>query len=499
MRQSIACSVIIGALLVASSARADVGLRIGGELGVGVHDADVPLDHSMLEVRVPVGFVLTEAIGLQLHLGYTSGADVGRDGDADGIDDENSPNFGAVLLDAGPRLVLWTDQSSREGWVIEANVGYLAVTSSNAASDGYIDFAIGRQIGWTEDGGAFDLQLELRGRQGFEKAGNYRALTLGFTFAYETEEYSYDDGSSDEPFGLHYTFGPEIGFGATAGATQPATVADQVGGLGFRAAVRFGIALTRGIEVRLGPDLQLLDLGERDGVTQYSGMAGLRFRFSEIIPLYLEALGGYTFSFGTLPRPIGDGGVAEIGTGALMGGCEGAIHAGIHVRFGLDDSTNNLAAVMFVLGGEYGSLRGATGMDEHEDRSCSGQSTDDEPETPPVAPPVEPTATAGTAAMPDASYGPPQTATATFRVTNVVGVRRVELPEDQIPLQLLRYARRVEVQIVAPADLAGAVERELRLSVLTRAGRIDATTFAGSAAPDQAQAIFTIWPGPSLQ
>ena len=474
-------------------------LSFGMDLSMGVTDVDVPVHGMSVGIGVHGEGWLTRAFGLGLRYEYLTTGDAGRDADGDQVDDDDTTNINLHLLSAGPRLRLFTDETYREYWGLEAGAGYVIDHDGLSSNGPFLRLAVARELGALSDGGA-DLRVGLRlsAMQGVGSASGFRAVLLDFMWGFGLgvpEPLDLDEPEHGPGFG--YTFGVDIAMatgylGATSGSFN----------LGEGFGLVYGLRPFHWLEPRLRASIDYQARPDADGVTTIAGTAGLRIDLERWAPVFLEAMGGYAVTYGTELRPYDDGPVVDIAAGAHFTLCAFGMDFGLRYRHGLADDNEELRSLTFFVG------LGHVGLTDRERVGSCGGSVPTAPTPPPPPAPLPPPSAGGSLDMNagldvDAHIEVPQVDVevevrpviieVTLGVALFGGAVQLNINPDSLPLDRLREAGILEVEIVGPIGALVRAEAEMR-AVLDRSGlRARAVTHTASDRMD-VRAIFTLWP-----
>lgn len=495
----------------------DLHMGLSFDLGAAYVHGPKPLLGNGIGIGVGLDFSVARELMLGFRYQYLVAGDAGFDGDDDDhFDDVDDPNLGVHLFGAGLRLRLFNDEAGREGWIFEGEGG-LALTQDPGLLGPYARVGVGRSIGAffsPNTGGNFALVLSYA--QGFGELADLRAVMLAARL--------YPEWGIPEPRNMHtrpeeasflYTFGVRLMlFGGSWGAWEGGGVAPGFG-------LSFGLPLTMGLEPRASVDLMYLGNNDADMPFLMTGLAGMRFRLTDLLPMYVDVMGGYTLVASTEPRPFDRGAVFDTGLGVYAAGCDGALHVGLHYRAGLSPDNEDMHMIYVAMGGDYGSRDEGEGVTAFGDSTagCGGWSPGsvDLPPPPPQPATPPPVRTEGggrldlDAQMPGVQIPGVQipgvqipgveveVRVEPIRVEISLGLSfggflRAQISPSVLPLAQLREAGFVTVEIIGPPDALLRAQADLRAALGPDGARISG--FALVPAPDRVdlRAVFTIWP-----
>lgn len=488
------------------------------ELAPGWVDARGPVMGSAFAFAAGLDIGLTRAVALGFRYAYLTGGDAGFDGDdEDSTDDENTTNLGVHLLGAGPRFRLFTDETAREAWSLELDGGYAYSWNDVSPSGAFVRVGIGRQIGMFIAGdGAAQIGLQLSYYQGLGVAADLRGITFGVRLLPEwgvPEPKNID--TRPESAGFAYTLGMRWAFFAASLDGEPGiALASGLFGL------TFGLPVNRWFEPRVQGDISYIGSGgdsNEDAPFHYTGLAGFRLRGNGFVPMYLEAMAGWTHVVGTAPIDYRSGVVVDVGLGLNVSGCGGGGGFGVHYRFGVLAQNERYDALMLVFSGEYGSERGALAGEAPPPRRsppsafrCGGEYSPARVATPPYLPPPAPPPPPPPPTdvnidvngridveLPDVRVDvriEPVTVEVTLGLALFGGAVRMDIDVRSLPLAQIRNSGFVSVQLIGPPAALPRAEAELRAALGPDGASVSG--FAAVAAPERmdVRAIFTIWP-----
>jgi len=442
-------------------------------------DAKPDLDGAAAGIGFLLDATLSHSFSIGARYSYLGAPRQPVDANGDGVGEEDGW-VGASLLSGGPRFRLWTDEEDGQAWSFDAGAGYL--WSSDMPNGPFAEVAVGRTAGFMQSGIGGDVGLTLRYQQGLGNAADYRALLFGFLA--EMEFNARGARRDDSPSRLSYTLNVE---------TSPIGVAfGGAGGLGTgRAAgagLGFGIPLTAVLEPRVRAEALLRNAAEddRDGLFSYVGVAEMRFRFDEYVPIQFGLGGGYAFHYGT--PSIGNGGDAflETSLSTSFRGCgDSGLELGLRGRVGLGEDTAVNAAFLTVgysyhggapLIGERGYICRASNSRSDDVSHPTGarwrNTVRSEPPTRRRPPRTTTTVTAGshseTHVEVEIQPPPPPRPARPVRIVVPMGLSlfggavQVDLSAAALPLLQLRRASFVEVRIEGPRGVHARLEGQLR-------------------------------------
>lgn len=490
---------------------ASVHFTWGFDLLWGIADSEMPLHPVAFAIAMPFEFGLTRALGIGLRYTYLVSGDRGVDDQMtpEYVDAADTTNLNAHLISAGLRLHLWTDEVDRQGWFAELDGGWLA--RHDGLGDGpALRVTLGRQAGWSSLGGwGGSFGLGLTYLHGLAAAEDFRALLLELHLL-RVEAGIPLPQNADEPeqSAFAYVFGGELtAVGGNVGSDYQSFA--MLGGGGFW----FGVPIVPALAPLLRADI-LYTGGEkdRDGVTMFAGLGGLRVRWNGVLPIYTEVLGGYERAYGTQPAPIGHGPILDVAVALhhpiATAGC-GAFGLGVRTRWGLGDDNEQLRAIFFTLHLEYGSRQGAIGGGYGSVWRAECDAGRGDFYAPPPAPPtvsVGADVSAGGSvdlSVPDVQI-PNVGVNVEVDVEPVVvevvlgyalfgGAVRFEIRAETLPLSQLQNAGFVEVRIEGPRGALAQAEANLRATLGRSGARLDGLATADTGGTE-VRAIFTIWP-----
>ena len=431
---------------------------VGGGFGLAIHD------------------MFDESMGLGVRFQYLAGAGRRLDLDGDGKIDQQADSRRTLAFSGNLRLLYWLDPLFGRAWTAEAGVGYMRVLDGVAASGPFAELTLGGLfsgvygLGLIHDparpqpyyvGRRWDMGVGLKLQQGLGPAMPYQAIMATFWFGdgqigvpSPAALRGARDPAFDYTFGFGWSF---LGFNVSrrfAGSFLPQ--------FGFVFGVPFFVSQ---VELMTKVDFLYMGIIGRNFLFQYGGVMGLRVNQLGPLPLYLEAGGGYAFSFGTEPLDIGAGLVGEAGTGLRWVSCELAGTVGFRGRFGLAPENRDLRMLTLAVSLEFDSVAARTSVArgcQHERIPVSEVflPTPAPAEPPPPAPgasvvPIPPPPPPEIITVP-LPFGPRAVLDGSFRLSPAW------LAIDQLRDARLRGAREIRVEIVAPLQAAAILEGALR-------------------------------------
>ncbi|GAB4210799.1 MAG: hypothetical protein OHK0013_31890 [Sandaracinaceae bacterium] len=367
---------------------------------VGAADADRRIDGLVSGLGVALGVAPIDELVLQLRFAGLGGSDEARDLlPPFAVDDEETAPFAAWLLGGALRVRLFTDAAERSGWTFDLGGGYLTLDGAPEPGrragwqhGGYLEAAIGHQRGVRfADGFAMQMGVSLRFQQGLgDDVIDYRALLLTGSVSLEADTPAASPGGHA---GFQYTLGATARGGLSFYRFSE-TGLQGFGGVG----VHFGLPIGRWIEPRVRADLHFIpNAVERSTSPLLAFLGALRLRLDEVVPMYVEAAGGYALHYDVAGQRSPGTSVVELGVGARLtdcsGGSDGAIEVGAHLRLGVEGPRTD-DALFLTIGYEYAGGPPMFGQGERAHCRMSASSPDvDErvtPRGPSVPPPAAP-------------------------------------------------------------------------------------------------------------
>jgi hypothetical protein len=336
--------------------RFGVGLALGGQHdeAAGARPAWGPVAH--------VDLGLSELFEVGVRAGIQLRPDRGVDEDGDGADDASDPDAVSLVATAGPRLVLRTNAARYEAIRLSVDFGALVVLAGDARSGPVVAIGVERQVGTlyvgegytrASHGTALGVTLGVHAQQGLGDAGEHRAIFVSATSGLELGA-PLPDGRRPRRVRptVEHTFSGAVGGGLSLG---------ERGGAGGALELGVGFPIGEWLAIETRADAMLLGRTETgDPTVFFAALGGLRA--PRFFPVFVQALAGYAWGFGTEPLEIGQGAVLDLQAGLQLSdvfGCGLGTFAAVHNRFGLSARNEGLAFVGFVLGIRHDSLLGA--------------------------------------------------------------------------------------------------------------------------------------------
>lgn len=329
-------------------------------LGPAGIEATRPLAHSAFVVGGSVTLWVARELGIAADYTYVAAGPREVDVDLDHRGDTARHSFNGSIVSASLRLRLFSDEVNQEAWLFEAGGGWLVDHDAVNTRDGAVaQIAIGRQIGGILGlgGAGFHVSLLLAGTQGFGDAQDFRLLSVVLRLG---QEYMPREPlNMDQPWhtaSFDYVFGGRVDLvGVQAGKGGGTGV-----GTGF--ALAFGLPFERMFEPRVEAGFFWLGtFADRDVPLVYTTTGGIRLRLTEEMPLFVQLMGGWEFSFGTIPKQFDDGPIVEVSTGLYVGDCRLGGAFGFRYVGGVGDHNGELQALMVFAELDYGSRSGSLG------------------------------------------------------------------------------------------------------------------------------------------
>lgn len=486
-------------------------LRVGFNLQFGWQDSAEGVDHLGIGIAVPVDVPITDWLALGARFAYLTGGDANLDADDDGIDDDVTPNLKTLFFSAGPRLRWWTSEQAMSGWQLELDGGYAYVLDHMQGSGAFAEVGLRRFVTIGAPTGS-EVGLSLHYRQGFGSASDSRSLV--FSIDYALDFFAPEPAAEhpdDELGSFRYTFGPDMLIGGAFG-TQPHL---DRGGFVYALGLHFGIPFAAELELRTRAEVgwRVSPGGDtnnpKDGLTAYTGLAGLRAHLLGNGFLWTDAYVGYAFTFGTPAAYVRSGTVLDFGLGVRLLGCgadsdSAFVELGLRTRIGIEDN-EALDAIYFAIGGSYSSVGGTRAHPRaYSYRECS-QPAQGSPYHEPQPTHTETVETAHIGLDANLEVHIPevhaQVEVEVHPVTIEVplglalfgGMVQMRVDISSLPLAQLREAGFVEVRIEGPAGAIARAQGELRAALGPDGAHVSAwsTAAVGGVA---IKAIFTIWP-----
>jgi hypothetical protein len=457
----------------------------------------------------------SKRFGLGVGYRFVGVRPIGEDVDDDGIVDASPARIGLHMPHVGLRLRVLTDEPSRRGWLFGLD-GTFAISAredvSDVSSGPVLSLSIHRQVGMLT--GPFFAGLwrfGLRYEQGFTgELAQYRTILASAQLGFEWNQ--------DAPIGFDAPREQPkraIAVHATVPLLSPRRRADVGVVSGIHLA--FGMPFFGGtLEPRLR--LGLERLGKRTGLNAPDGervasrrraMASGHLRVRPVRWLHADVGGGWRHVFGDGPLVESDGGFFEVGFGAGFVGCGLAFEPTLVYRrhFFDDDLEGHELGVMIQIG--VASSQGAY------PGSCGGALPGRNPAPPPPPEPPPPPPPPATQTQTQIEITPPsarievevprvEVEVEPVRVEVVIGAVvfggavQMRLDLSRLPLDTLRRAGFVELELVVPEASRARVEGELRATLDREGVRVNATSYVeATGVVQEVKAIFTIWPAGS--
>lgn len=485
------------------------------ELSWGGLYAGTPLQHSAVSFAAGLDFALSRSAALGVGWRYLGGGEAVGDGDGDGQDDAETGYYSSHLVGAGPRLRLWTDETAREAWTLELDGGWSFVPSHSELAGPYARISVGRQIGmFVGQTGAAQAALVLTYLQGFGGAEDLRAVLFGLRLQPEWGvPLPLDVDEVPTPASFAYTIGIQGGmFGLQLGGEGGAGLVPSLG-------LAVGFPVTRAIEPRVLADVSWFGgMDDAPAPLGYGGLAGVRLRLSDLLPAFVDVMGGWQLITNHQPRAYDSGAVLDVAAGLYVVGCEGGAAFGARYRRGLLAANEEYETVVFFLEAVWGNRRGSLGGEPWPsgpgpiEWSCGGGYGAGRAATPP--PPPAPPASAVAevdanlprvggeidleASLPEARAEveidvEPVVVEVTLGLSLFGGAVRFEIAPSSLPLRQLRESGFVDVEIVGPPGALARAEAELRAALGPDGASVDGWARTATDRLD-VRAIFTIWP-----
>ncbi|MCA9614950.1 MAG: hypothetical protein KC586_19470 [Myxococcales bacterium] len=459
-----------------------------------------------------VDFFFSRLFGVGFGYRFLGTRPTGDDLDGDFVVDGGPERVGMHAPHLGLRLRVLTDEPSRRAWLFGLDGTYAFSARPNGSdtpSGPILALSIQRQVGiLTSPFWAGFWRFGFRYEQGLSRdLHDYRVILATTQLGFEWNE--------DAPRGFESLREPPKRAIAIH-ATVPLLIGLDRPDAGMTAGIHttFGLPFREGlVEPRLRLGLERLakpanveiPTDERFAARRRAMVSG-HLRVRPVRWLHADVGGGYRHVFGDRPRVESSGAFVEAGLGAGFVGCGVAFEPTLIYRHHFFDDTDVSAheiGLMFHIG--FASSQRA-----YPGRCGTGSAPGSNPAPPP--PPVvatpEPT--------PEPTPPPPPPSTTIeieppraqievevrpVRVEVVIGAVvfggavQMRLDLSRLPLDQLRRAGRVELEIVAPPAARARVEAELRATLDREGARIDATTHVEpTGVVQEVKAIFTLWP-----
>lgn len=397
---------------------------------------------------------------------------------------------------AQARLRLFTDEVDRDAWALSAAAGY-SFRSAALGSGPVARIAIGREGGmYVTAHGAVTTGLELAYEQALDDS-ELRIVTASVRAGFEVAIRTPRNIEEPEP-------GPPFRY----------SVAGE-----FRAGSLFGFGLTFGkpitdhLSLRLTADHAFgrdrATLQGFDGAS-WGVIGGVRLMpFGWTALPYVDLQGGWdwTAAENDAGRPPGGAGRGDVEVGVRLGiGCSAAVDVGGRLRGRIDDGGYAARDGALVLRFELG--QGARTLGSTAGHRCGGRSIPTRPVPVIVAPPAPPPPTppvpgAGGVGV-DAGGGVSVDGGVEVRSEPVVievelgavlfgGAVEVRIDPRRLPLDRLRAAGFVEIELTGPAAGLARFDAELR-GVLSREGLTVQGWTRTATDTRVVRARFTLWP-----
>ncbi|MCS6856794.1 MAG: hypothetical protein NZM37_03695 [Sandaracinaceae bacterium] len=294
--------------------------RVGLGAHLGWSRMDPPVDgHSAaLDLALEIDILEWLAFGIHSQVSWRNALvpDANHDGRADGP----ATSIPAVALTGGPRFRLLTASQARDHLGLEVGAGILSVPEGQRPWGALLEVALLggidlRMLGGSRGSDGFVLSPTLRYQQGIGAAGGYQAALAGVMAFFDWD--SRPRRVEGAHTGLRFTWGIDGGIGW--GPLRQRSIREA---LAFDLGMALGLILGEVVEPRLRLDFMHRVGGEgSDGLDVYGIGGGVRLLFDQWVPLYLEAMGGWAFRFGT-PAPVVAGGAfVDVGGGLRWVDC----------------------------------------------------------------------------------------------------------------------------------------------------------------------------------
>lgn len=328
------------------------------DLAFGAAGAAMPLVGTAGLVRAGADVWPWRAIGLGGSWGYLFAGDEARDDDGDGRDDRDTTNLGAHLVGGGPRVRLFTDETDRNVWTLAADGGY-AVDFDDLVPDGaFVALGVAREIGAVRDAKDLRVGIGATAIHGLGDAAAMRALlfslsvdaTIGVREPRDIDRHA-------EPASFRYDFGPEL-------AIASYHLGDNVRSLtmGYLFGLTLGVPVNDWLAPRARIGMQHQPIPERDGITSYTGSAGLELTLDPWSTPVVEGMVGWALAYGATPRAYDDGPFFDVTAGWQLGGCSAALDAGLRYRRGIGEGNERLHALFVMIGAAHRAQSRATAI-----------------------------------------------------------------------------------------------------------------------------------------
>ena len=431
----------------------------------------------------------------------------GHDRDGDGLLDDQTSNLRLHHITARLLARVYTDESARRSFGFFAQGGYAFSLTDRVPNMPVVGGGLTWSFGAIANGDfAADLEIGLRYLQGLGagERSEYRSVLMTFGVGFASRLHAprnFSERPVSGPF--RFSFAPVVGVQKGHGAM----VTGEVG---------IGLSVHPVLEPRLRAELGALttDDARSELRAPYSrvvlGSAGLRAYLRMGVPLWAEVGAGAIGVFGDTPREIDPGAFADMRAGVTLVGCGGGVTMSLRYRAGVAGGYRG--EHFFGVGLEF-TVGNYAHLKQYARRtswtaSCPAPAPGRNPEPPaPPPPPPAPVPEVETSteiqAGVDVQVRIPEVAIEIEPVTIEVvigyvlfgGALDMRLNVASLPLQQLRSAGWVEVQIVGPPAARARARAELN-AVLDREGvRVDAQAEAeGEGAVQAVKAVFTLWP-----
>ena len=284
-----------------------IGITLGFQFGYIAPMRNRPLQRATHEWSAQLSWVPTHWFSLDARVGWMHAAQRSVDLNHDGRNDTDRADRGvtAVSVTIGPRLRLFYDSDTHEGWSLGVQGGVWIPTSGFDPAlrfdprpvGAIFDAAVARHVGFVfPGGGSVGLALELRGRTGVGAIGDLQTLTVGMHGAWEgNTQRGRNRGSAATP-GIGHTFEGNAGGSLFFDGGRRPNGSQFFGTGGYTAVLGAGLVLTPGFE--LGGRIGYMN---RAGVTMVDDLSaflmegGPRGRLGF---LALQGLFGYAATYG---------------------------------------------------------------------------------------------------------------------------------------------------------------------------------------------------------
>jgi hypothetical protein len=449
----------------------------------GIVAADVPVTGGAHALGVELGFGLTRALSIGPRYELMG---VGLPTAGDELDLAASHRF---LANA--RYRLFTDEVDRDAWTIGLGAGWAVQDAALGGGAPIVRASVGREVGmYLDDENAVGVGLELAYERNLDDArlsAVVAAARMGFEVNIRAPR---NLGTLDEPASAAYTRGADVYLGPVLGLGYSVGV-PVAGPLELTSTASFAFGLT--------------DVGTISGVdgSQWAVQAGGRVTagWPGPAPLYLQVQGGPVWVSSEPERRIAWALDTEVGVSPALG-CDGRLDLAVRVRNDVEDGDVMWGALVLRLALGEGSPRAGRGCGYGA--GAPPVVTMPTPPPPPPAP-VEPAPApgvdggatvdaggaidAGGGAAIDAGSGAAIDAGGgvTVEVEPIVievelgavwlgGAVEIRIDPRVLPLDKLRAAGHVEIELTGPADALADYEASLAATLDRQGIRADAWT-----------------------